>query len=107
MKYLKLFEEFSFFDNQTFIGKKLFRGTNGAELGNFGNNNYPCLLECEINEEYIDWDTTYEMNVDINFSDEKEIRLFKNTKLRISKIIFNDKELNLTDLGIVNKTFLA
>jgi len=61
------------------------------------------IIEAEIDEKYVDWKTTFELNMHSNYSEEKEIRLFKNTPIQIKSIKINDKEINILILG--NKTF--
>lgn len=45
------------------------------------------------------------MNMHPNFSEEKEIRLFKNTPIRIKSIKINDNEIDMSIIG--NKTFYS
>ena len=60
----------------------------------------------KINEKYIDWESTIQLNMDPNIGeDEKEIRLFKGTPLKILKLIKNNEELNINK--IKNKIFYA
>ena len=63
------------------------------------------LIESEINEKYVNWDETFKLNIHPYYTDEKEIRLFKNTPIRILSIKLNGKELDIS--SIQNKTFYA
>ena len=63
------------------------------------------VLETEIDEKYVDWKTTFEMNMHPFYLDEKEIRLFKNTPIQIKSIKINDKEIDISILG--NKIFYS
>jgi len=62
-------------------------------------------LESEINQDYIDWIETIKMNMNPSYEEEKEIRLFKNTPLKITNIYLNDKSINIDN--IKNKIFKA
>jgi len=62
-------------------------------------------IESEINEKYIDWGITIYMNIHPYYSEEKEIRLFKNTQLNIKSIEFNGEKIDISD--IKNKIFYA
>lgn len=54
------------------------------------------IFEIKIKEEYIDWIETFRLNLEHHFyNEEKEIRLFKNTPLNITKIIWNNKEIKM------------
>lgn len=62
-------------------------------------------IEVEIDEKYVDWKITLQMNTSISFKEEKEIRLFKNTPLKIKKLSIDDEEI---DVSMFNgKTFYA
>jgi hypothetical protein len=63
------------------------------------------IMVTEIDEKYVDWKTTFEMNMNPNFSEEKEIRLFKNTPIKLKKLIVNDNEIDISILG--NKVFYS
>jgi hypothetical protein len=63
------------------------------------------IIEVDIDEKYVDWKTTFEMNMHPNYSDEKEIRLFKNTPIQIKSIKINHKEIDISILG--NKVFYS
>jgi hypothetical protein len=62
-------------------------------------------MEVEIDEKYVDWKTTFEMNMNPNFSEEKEIRLFKNTPIRLKSLTINDDEVDISIFG--NKIFYS
>lgn len=63
------------------------------------------VIEAEIDEKYVDWETTFKMNMHPNYSEEKEIRLFKNTPIKIKSIKINDNEFDISTLG--NKVFYS
>jgi hypothetical protein len=54
------------------------------------------VLKAKIKEYYVDWKETFELNIHPNYYEEKEIRLFKNTPLRLEEVIFNDEEIDET-----------
>jgi len=60
-------------------------------------------IESSIKEEYIDWINTIRLNISPNTEDEKEIRLFKNTPLKIRKIEVGGEEIDIN--LIISKTF--
>ena len=63
------------------------------------------IMETEIDEKYINWQETLTMNMHPSYSEEKEIRLFKNTPININRISINDKDVDITE--IKDKTFYA
>jgi len=63
------------------------------------------VIEAEIDEKYVDWETTFEMNMNPYYSEEKEIRLFKNTPIKIKSIKINNNEFDISILG--NKVFYS
>lgn len=69
------------------------------------NKKYKVLLETNIDETYIDWVTTFRLNLTPNVEQEKEIRLFKNTPIKIISLQINDKPININFLN--NKIFKA
>lgn len=72
--------------------------------GNF-DKKHTAIIETEVDENMIDWKDTISMNMHPNFNEEKEIRLFKNTPIKINSIEFNGKDIDISN--IKNKTFLA
>jgi len=62
-------------------------------------------IESEVNENHVNWDDTIYQNIHPNYSEEKEIRLFKNTPLTIISIEINDQNIDISD--IKNKVFYA
>jgi hypothetical protein len=60
-------------------------------------------IECEINERYINWESTVYQNIFL--SGENEITLLKNTKLNINSIKINGETIDISPLK--NKTFVA
>ena len=63
------------------------------------------VMETEIDEMYINWQETLTMNMHPSYSEEKEIRLFKNTPLNINRISINGKDVDISE--IKDKTFYA
>jgi hypothetical protein len=64
------------------------------------------VIESSIAEEYIDWIDTIRLNMMPLSEEEKEVRLFKNTPIKINKIWINKKEIEISDF-IKNKIFKA
>lgn len=52
------------------------------------------ILVAEIKEQYVDWMETIKLNIEHNNLDEREIRLFKNTSIKIKDIIYNDEYID-------------
>lgn len=79
----------------------------GAEThwGYGGSHKNVAVIESEIDEKYVDWRTTFELNMHPDYSEEKEIRLFKNTPIQIKSININGKIVDISILG--NKTFYS
>jgi hypothetical protein len=71
----------------------------------YSNTSNTVLIEIEINEKHINWKETLEMNLHPNYSEEKEIRLFKNTPIKIKSIKLNDEYVNISN--IKDKIFKA
>lgn len=67
---------------------------------------YTAILKSEINIKYIDWITTFELNSHPYYTEEKEIRLYKNTPINLKFIKINNK-LKKLDYILKNKTFYA
>lgn len=65
----------------------------------------PVLIESEINVEHIDWIETIKQNMNPEYEEEKEIRLFKNTPLKIKSLKMNGKNIDISN--IQDKTFKA
>ncbi len=63
------------------------------------------VIEAEIHEKYVNWKTTLEMNMNPSMSDEREVRLFKNTPIDIISITIDDKPVDISTLK--NKVFYA
>ena len=72
--------------------------------GNFNQKNL-AIITADIDEKYVNWIHTFELNMHPSLGDEREIRLFKNTPLNVKSITVNDQEINLSLFG--NKTFYA
>lgn len=67
---------------------------------------HTAIIESSIKEEYIDWVDTIRLNMSPISSGEREIRLFKNTPLKVNRIWIDGEEVELSDT-IKNKTFRA
>jgi len=63
------------------------------------------VIEVEIDEKYVDWVTTFELNSHPYYIEEKEIRLYKNTPIKLKSIKINNKKININI--IKNKIFYA
>lgn len=62
------------------------------------------LFESIIHNEHVDWIETFRLNLEHeSMNEEKEIRLFKNTKLTLNSIIFDDKEISNDELEQINQ----
>ena len=62
------------------------------------NKNVDLLLVIEIKEEYVDWINTIRLNIQPTSEEEKEIRLFKNTPIKLIRLEINGKEKNIPKL---------
>jgi 2'-5' RNA ligase len=68
--------------------------------------NSNALIKSSIKEEYIDWKNTIHANMDLSLGeDEKEIRLFKNTSLKIEELNIDGQDID--ELQLRNKIFYA
>lgn len=63
------------------------------------------VMEVEIDEKYVDWKRTLELNANPSFSQEKEIRLFKNTPIRLKSLTIDDEQIDVSIFG--NKVFYS
>lgn len=63
------------------------------------------LLESKVNAEHINWIETIQQNMDFSMEEEKEIRLYKNTLLKINNIYIDGEIINIEK--IKNKIFRA
>jgi len=52
-------------------------------------------IKSSVREEYVNWEDTIMLNMNIDLGDEKEIRLYKNTKLKIEDLEFDGKTVDL------------
>lgn len=67
---------------------------------------YYALMQASVKEEHVNWPETVELNIRPDTGeDEKEIRLFKNTPLKLEKIWIDDVEQDIS--SIRDKTFKA
>jgi hypothetical protein len=69
------------------------------------------MIESKINEKYVNWIETLQQNINPNFEEEKEIRLFKNTPIKILAIYNQNayeegKSMRISKL-LKNKVFKA
>jgi hypothetical protein len=63
------------------------------------------IFESIVNETKVNWFETISLNIDPNFENEKEIRLFKNTPLKIISMELNGEKINIDKLK--NRVFYA
>jgi hypothetical protein len=63
------------------------------------------LIESEVHINHIDWVDTIKLNMHPNYEEEKEIRLFKNTPLKIKSVEKDGEEIDVSN--IQNKIFKA
>lgn len=72
---------------------------NGAEThwGDYSKKSVVVIVS-ELDEKYVNWKETLEMNIHPSFMEEKEIRLYKNTPLTIKSIYFDGEEVDLGEL---------
>jgi hypothetical protein len=73
---------------------------------NIANKNIEITIESVINENYVNWPPTILANMHPNYSEEKEIQLFKNTPLKIINIYKDGEKIEISK-RIKNKTFKA
>jgi hypothetical protein len=71
----------------------------------YNSNKKTAVVKIEIDEKYIDWVNTLQMNMHPNYTHEKEIRLFKNTKIKIKSIKIDDVKIDISKLK--NKVFYS
>lgn len=62
-------------------------------------------IKSSVNPEHVDWVETIKLNMQPSYEEEKEIRLFKNTPLKIEGLEINGEKANIED--IKNKIFKA
>lgn len=63
------------------------------------------VLTAEIDERLIDWKTTMELNSHPDYFEEREIRLVKNTPIKLKSITIDDNEIDL--IAYKDKKFFA
>lgn len=61
------------------------------------------VIECEIDEKYVDWENTIFQNIVLET--EREITLLKNTPIKLLSIEINDEMVDISSLK--NKTFTS
>ena len=82
--------------------------SNSAEAHWGHNQNTPVevLIKSSVNEEYVNWVDTIMLNMNPQLGEEeKEIRLFKNTSIKIEQLFINNEEIDISK--IKNKEFKA
>jgi hypothetical protein len=67
--------------------------------------NIEILIKTSVKEEHVNWIDTYRLNLEPCSEEEKEIRLFKNTPLKIEELYINKKNVDIS--SIKNKIFKA
>lgn len=78
-----------------------------AYWGHDKSKNIVVTITAVIRENQVNWVETLQQNTDMYFSDEKEIRLFKNTPIQLIEILVDGEPLDLEDYGVENKLFKA
>ncbi len=63
------------------------------------------IIESSIDEKYVNWFDTFELNIHPYYLEEKEIRLFKNTPLIIKSITIDNEEVDISKFS--DKIFYA
>lgn len=63
------------------------------------------LIESEIDEKYVDWIETFRLNIHPSYNEEREIRLFKNTPIKINSIKIDGDEIDIEEIR--NKIFYS
>jgi hypothetical protein len=87
-------------------GADIYAGSNDKVFQ--GHDNIKIIIESEVEEKYVNWSDTIELNIDLDLGDqEKEIRLFKNTKLKILSITDSKTGEELDISKIKDKIFYA
>ncbi len=81
-------------------------GAAEAHWGSFGKGHKNILLITKVREKYVDWIDTLTVNIHPSYEEEKEIRLFKNTPIKIERLFINGKDYDLPP-EIQNKVFKA
>jgi hypothetical protein len=77
-----------------------------AHWGKFEKGYRTIKLVSKIKEKYVDWHDTFELNLNLSLGeDEREIRLFKNTPIRLEAIYVKGKEFDISN--IKDKVFRA
>lgn len=77
-----------------------------AHWGKFGSGHKTIKLVSKIKEKYVDWQDTFELNINPTIgSEEREIRLFKNTPIKLDAIYVESKEIDISN--IKDKVFRA
>jgi len=71
----------------------------------YDNGKISILIESEVNVDHIDWIETIQLNMHPSYKEEKEIRLFKNTPLKIKRLEINEEEIDISN--VQNKIFKA
>jgi hypothetical protein len=60
---------------------------------------FTTLMEAEVEEIAINWIETVQMNINPGYTEEKEIRLVKGSKIKIVSIKIDNKEIDLTEIS--------
>lgn len=81
-------------------------GAAEAHWGTFSKGYRNILLITKVREKHVDWIDTFMVNIHPSYEEEKEIRLFKNTPIKIEGLFINGKEYDMPP-EIQNKVFKA
>ncbi len=77
-----------------------------AHWGKFDSGHRTIKMVSKIKEKYVDWQDTFELNINPTLgSEEREIRLFKNTPIKLDAIYVDGEEFDISK--IKDKVFRA
>lgn len=63
------------------------------------NSPFTVIMQATVDETSVNWDETIQMNINPGYTEEKEIRLVKGSKIQILSIKIDDKEIDLTEIS--------
>jgi hypothetical protein len=72
-----------------------------------GKNKHDVLMSIVIDEKHVDWKETFIMNTSPQYMEEKEIRLFKNTPIKLVSLNIDGEDVDLEEYNLHNKFFKA
>lgn len=109
-KYLDEFVDDNWLEHLKTQGKRLgiywsWNPDSAIEHWGFSDTKKTAIIESEIEERYVDWKTTLELNMHPYYFEEMEIRLYKNTHLKINSIKLDGEQIDIS--SIKDKVFYA